>query len=308
MSFSILGTGSALGSVVQTNDDLSRHLDTSDWWIKSKTGIEERRFLGEETLMDLAEKAAVEALKMSKVTADELDLIICATISSEYKSPSLACIMQKRLNANCPAFDISAGCSGFIYALDVADTYFFRNNDMKILVIGAEAVSRIMDKNDRSTAVLFGDGAGACVLGKGEGLRAITTSAKGNIDYLFVPDKDGEFLQMQGQKVFQFAVSTMMRNIKKVLKIAGLENNDVDYYLPHQANMRIIDFAIEKLNVKREKFLTNIQKTGNTSAASIHILLDENVRNGKIKKGDTLVMSAFGAGLTSASLVINWEI
>lgn len=308
MSFSILGTGSALGSIVKTNDDLAKYLDTSDQWIKSKTGIEERRFLGEETLMDLAEKAAIEALEMSNVTSEKLNLIICATISSEYKSPSLACIIQKRLKAKCPAFDVGAGCSGFIYALDVADAYFARNDDMKILVIGADAVSRILDKKDRSTAVLFGDGAGACVLGKGNGLKAITTNARGNIDYLFVPDKDGEFLHMQGQKVFQFAVSTMMRDIKKVLKIAGLENDDIDYYLPHQANMRIIDFAIEKLNVNGEKFLTNMQKIGNTSAASIPILLDENVRNGKIKKGNTLVMSAFGAGLTSASLVINWEI
>ena len=308
MSFSILGTGSALGSVVKTNNDLAKYLDTSDQWIKSKTGIEERRFLGDETLMDLAEKAAIEALKMADLDSEQLDLIICATVSSEYKSPSLACIVQKRLKAKCPAFDVNAGCSGFIYGLDIADSYFLKNDNMKILVIGADAVSRIMDKNDRSTAVLFGDGAGACVLGKGNGLKAITTSAKGNIDYLFVPDKDGEFLQMQGQKVFQFAVSTMMRDIKRVLKIANLKNDDVDYYLPHQANMRIIEFAIDRLQVNREKFLTNMQKLGNTSAASIPVLLDENVRSGKIKKGDTLVMAAFGAGLTSAASVINWEL
>lgn len=307
MSFSIYGTGSALGSVTKTNKDLEAFLDTSDQWIKSKTGIEERRLLGEgETLIDLAVLASKRAMEMADITSDQLDLIICATVTSEYKTPSLGCIVQREIKATCPAFDISAGCTGFVYGLDIADAYFHRNEDSKILVIGADAVSRIVDWTDRKTAVLFGDGAGACILGKGDGLKAITSHARGNINYLYDLDEDGEFLKMEGQKVFQFAVTAMMRDIKKVLKEAEMDSEDIDFYLPHQANMRIIDFAISRLNVEKEKFLININKTGNTSAATVPVLLDENVRSDKIKKGDMLLLSSFGAGLTSAAAIVKY--
>ncbi len=309
MSFSILGTGSSLASTIKTNDDLAKTMDTSDEWIQSKTGIKERRLLGDENLADLVCESSLKALEMANIKPEELDLIICATVTSDYVSPSLSCVIQKRIKAKCPAFDINAGCSGFVYALDIAESYFTRNPDSKILVIGADAVSRITNWKDRNTAVLFGDAAGACVLGKGNGLKSITTHAKGNTEYLYVPNNDNDrYIRMEGQKVFQFAVSAMARDMDKVLEEAGLTYDDIDYVLPHQANMRIIDFAIQRTGMEKEKFFINIDRTGNTSAGTVPVLLDENVRNGKITKGDKLVLAAFGAGLTSAAAVLEWTI
>ena len=309
MSFSILGTGSAFGSRVITNGDFENMLDTSDEWIRTRTGIRERHTLAEgESLTQLACKAASGALEMAGLTPQDLDYIICATVTADYKTPAQACVIQKELGATCPAFDINAGCSGFVYALNVANGFFAVNPDIKVLVIGADAITRLMDWNDRSTAVLFGDASGAVVLGKGNGLKALTIKAKGNTDYLYCINEKDEYVHMAGQKVFQFAVSSMVRDIKKVVKDAGITFDDVDHILLHQANMRIIDFGIEKLGIPPEKFPVNIYKTGNTSAASIPALLDETVRSGAFKKGEMVVMSAFGAGLTSGAAVIEWEI
>lgn len=318
MSFSIIGTGSKIPSQRKTNDELAEVMDTNDRWIRSKTGIRERRLLGEETLSDLAEASALLALEDAKVLPRELDLIICATVTSDYVTPSLACVIQQQIKAVCPAFDVNAACTGFLYALDVACGYFARKKDSKILVIGAEAVSKLVNWNDRSTAVIFGDGAGAVVLGEGNGLKAIHLNARGDEAVLFArsqqgncPFRDGEkgdsFLHMQGQKVFQFAVSSMCRDLKQIAKQAGIALEDVDYVLPHQANQRIIDCAIDRLPLAAEKYLGNIACRGNTSAAALPILLDEFHRKGRFQTGDILALASFGAGLTSAAAIVIWD-
>jgi len=326
MSFSIIGTGSASPSQNKTNDDLAQILDTNDEWIRSKTGIRERRILGEETITDLVVESSLLALEDAGVLSKELDLIICATVTSDYITPSMACIVQRRIGATCPAFDISAACAGFLYAWDIADGYFVRKPDSKILVVGAEAVSKLVDWNDRSTAVIFGDGAGAVVLGRGNGLKAVKLNTRGDETVLYAKYKKGNcpfrdngvdetgqpgghatFLHMEGQKVFQFAVSSMCRDLKNIVKQTGMELEDVDYVLPHQANQRIIDYAISRLPLAPEKYLGNIAYRGNTSAAAIPILLDEFARKGQFKKGDILAFSSFGAGLTSAAAILEWD-
>ncbi len=329
MSFSIIGVGSAAGSVVKTNDELSKVLDTSDEWIYSKTGIRSRHLLGEETLTDLAVQAAEKALLNSGVSAEQLDLIICATVTSDYITPSMASVLQSRIGATCPAFDISAACAGFLYALDIADGYFIRRPDSKILIIGAEAVSKMANWKDRSTAVLFGDGAGAAVLGKGNGLKAVRLTTKGDYSPLYArsqkgncpfrePDKEipelpadgfagNTYLHMEGQKVFQFAVSAMCSDLKYIVEKAGLTFEDIDYVLPHQANQRIIDYAISKLPIPKEKYLGNITHRGNTSAAAIPTMLDEFSRRGQFKKGDILAFASFGAGFVSAAAILEWD-
>jgi len=318
MSFSIIGTGNQAPSQRISNEDLARIMDTSDQWIRSKTGIGERRILGEETITDLAVGSALAALEDAGVTPGELDLIICATVTSDYGTPSLACVLQRRIGARCPAFDINAACTGFLYAWDVALGYFTRKQDSKILVVGAEAPSRLVDWNDRSTAVIFGDGAGAVVLGEGDGLKAIHLNARGDETALFAkaragncpfrrPEDGDTFLHMEGQRVFQFAVSSMCRDLKNIVRQAGMQLEDVDYVLPHQANQRIIDYAVSRLPLAREKYLGNIEYRGNTSAAAIPILLDECRRAGRFHKGDVLAFTSFGAGLTSAAAIAVWD-
>ncbi len=366
MSFSIIGTGSAAPSQTKTNDELAQVMDTSDAWIREKTGIEQRLLLGGETITDLAEAAARQALKDSDTDARTLDLIICATVTGEYITPSMACIVQRRIGATCPAFDISAACAGFLYAWEVALGYFQRKPDSRILIIGAEGLSRLIDWNDRSTAVIFGDGAGAVVLGAGDGLKAIHLNARGDETALYAKyqrgncpfsqqaansgpagreqsradnggqikasdriEADGRidetqpsrgsaaqiqtsgeentFLHMEGQRVFQFAVSSMCRDLKHIARQAGIAFEDIDYVLPHQANQRIIDYAISRLPIAKEKYLCNIKRRGNTSAAAIPILLDEFYRKGQFAPGDMLAFSAFGAGLTSAAAILRWD-
>ncbi len=318
MSFSILGTGSALPEHIVTNDMLSHMVDTSDEWIQSRTGIMERRICTKETAADLAVRAAKKAMENSQCTADELDLIICATISADYATPSMACAVQMELGAVCPAFDINAACSGFVYALDVAAGYFSRNPNQKILVVAAEAMSRLVDWEDRSTCVLFGDGAGALVLGQGNDLLAIEIGAKGNIAPLYKQNDWGNspfhenmqmstYLHMDGQEVFRFAVTAMVQSVEQVLQEAALSKEDITYLLSHQANIRILDAAIGRLKLPKEKCLTNILTRGNTSAACIAILLDEANRSGKLSKDDVLAITAFGGGLTTGACVLRWS-
>ena len=316
MSFSILGIGSAKPTQTKSNKELTEYLDTNDEWIKTRTGIDKRNILGNETITELAIEAAKKALSDGNIKASELDLIICATVTSDFITPSMACMVQKGIEASCPAFDINGACSGFIYAWDVALGYFSRKPNSKILVIGAEAISKLTNWEDRSTAILFGDGAGAVVLGEGDSLLSIKTYAKGDESILYAKNYYGNCpfrekkqndtsLRMEGQEVFKFAVTAMNRDIKKVLKDAGLSLDDVTYILPHQANLRIIDFTISKLKIDRSKFLLNIDSWGNTSAAAIPILMDENKH--LFKKDDILVFSSFGAGLTSAAAVMRWK-
>lgn len=320
MSFSILGTGSALPAQVITNDALSQIVDTSDEWIQSRTGIAERRICSHESAVDLAYEAAINALKDSACTANDLDLIICATISADYITPSLACILQQRLGATCPAFDLNAACTGFIYGLDVAAGYFARKPNQKILVVAAEQMSRIVDWTDRSTCVLFGDGAGAVVLGEGNDLLAIQIGAEGKIDPLYAHNQQGNspfaektsdeavstYMKMDGQEVFRFAVTVMTQTVESVLQEAKLTKEEIAYLLPHQANIRIIDAACSRLKLQREKCLSNIASRGNTSAAGIAILLDEANKAGRFRKGDLLALTAFGGGLTTGACILRW--
>ncbi len=331
MSFSIIGVGSAVGSLIKTNDDLARILDTDDEWIYSKTGIRKRHLLGEETLTDLAADAAEKALADSGVLPEELSLIICATVTADYITPSMASVIQRRIGAVCPAFDISAACAGFLYGMDIAEGYFLRDPDSKILLIGAEAVSKMANWQDRSTAVLFGDGAGAVILGKGDGLKAVHLTTKGDEAPLYARAQKGNcpyreervpsenftqnlagfagdtYLHMAGQKVFQFAVSAMCRELEEVIRRADIRWEEIDYVLPHQANQRIIDYAVSRLPIPREKYLGNISEYGNTSAASIPIMLDAFSREEILKKGDLLAFVSFGAGMVSAAALVKWQ-
>lgn len=318
MSFQILGTGSALPACRKTNDDLSQLVDTSDEWITTRTGIKERHILTTETVTEIAVAAAKNALDNSGIIASELDYIICPTLAGDYMTPSLACVVQMELGASCPAVDVNGACSGFLYGLDVAEGIFARKKARYVLVLAAERLSRILDWTDRSTCVLFGDAAAAVVLGEGDALRFLEVTAHGNLCLAAPlssgscpytePDTRKPGLLMKSREVYTFAVGAISSGIEKAAQETGISTEETDYYFLHQANMRIIETARKKLGLPREKFPVNIQKYGNTSAVSIPLLLDEWNRAGKLKKGQHLVMCAFGAGLTTGTAAIDWTI
>lgn len=317
MSFKIIGTGSCIPQLKKTNDDLAKIMDTSDEWIVSKTGIKSRYILGSEKLSDLATKAALDSLKDSGINSSELDLIICSTMQGDYITPSLACIIQQNIGATCPAFDINAACSGFVYALDIACGYFERKKVKKVLIISAEAMSRHLNWDDRATCVLFGDGAGAVVLAEGDSLLSINLTAKGDKEVMNIPcgkstpfdtsEIKESYLYMNGQEVYRFAVNAMKNDIEKVVLQANLTPNDVTFVLPHQANMRIISAATKQLSIEADRVLTNMDKYGNMSSVSIVALLDENCKKGLFKPNDVLVFASFGGGLTTGACVIRWD-
>ena len=315
--FRILSTASALPQCRKTNDDLSTFLDTSDEWISQRTGIRERAVCTNESLTELLSAAGRQALERAGLRADQLDLILCATIRGDYITPSQACIIQNELGASCPAMDISAACTGFMYALDVAAGYFARKKVRYVLVLAGDTMSRLVNWQDRSTCVLFGDAAGAVILGEGDALRSILLTADGNIDVLNVPHSGGNspfdtlpqqesFLKMNGQEVYKFAVSSMCRDVKEACRQAEIEPEQLDWLVPHQANLRIIESAAHKLKIPMERCLTGIEHLGNSSAASIPVVLDQANTQGKLKKGDLLALTAFGAGLTTGAGVIEW--
>lgn len=315
MSFKILGSGSCVPSRTVTNDELSKIMDTSDEWIVSKTGIKQRHLLETETLTDLAVTASKRAIESAGIKAEELDLIICATMCGDYKTPSMAAIITEKLHISCPAFDLNSACPGFIYALDAAAGYFARGKAKKALILGAEAMSRVVDWDDRATCVLFGDGAGAVVIGAGDNFLASKLTCEGNTEVLNIKSSDSNllnknnekhYLKMNGQEVYRFAVSSMSSDVADVVNAAGLTSGDISYVLPHQANMRIIKAATAKLGIDKEKVLVNIENHGNLSAASIPVLLDEFNQKGTFKPGDILVLTAFGGGLTTAACVLRW--
>lgn len=317
MNFKVIGTGSAYPACSKTNDDLATFIDTSDEWISTRTGIKSRHVCTTESISDLAIAAGKTALENANIEASELDYVICSTLRGDYITPSLACVVQKAIGAKCPAFDLNAACSGFLYALDCAAGYFARGRAKKVLIVAAEVMSKMVNWQDRATCVLFGDGAGAVVLGEGDGLLSIKLSADGNTDYLRIPHVSGNspfsdavhedsFLHMQGQDVYKFAVTAMARDLAEVIEEAGLKQGDVDFVLPHQANMRIIDSAKKKLKIAPEKYYTNIETCGNTSCAGVAMLLDELNRKNLFKPGDILALAAFGAGLTTGACVIRW--
>lgn len=317
MSIRFLGTGSYVPENVVTNKDLSKLVDTSDEWIVQRVGVKERHISTGETAEEFAANAAKRALIAAGIFADEIDLIIAATISSECLCPTVAGYVQKAIGAVCPAFDINSACSGFLFALETAVSYLARPGYEKILVIGSERMSKLVDWSDRSTCVIFGDGAGAAVLGKGDGYLSSFISTYGGNEVIEIPSFNGSspfykkdakhpYIFMDGQETFKFAVNRIVEDIKKVTYDAGLLLEDIDYVVTHQANVRIIEFASKRLRIPLEKFVINIDKYGNTSSASVPMALDELARSGKLKRGDKIVMSAFGGGLSSAACIIEW--
>jgi 3-oxoacyl-[acyl-carrier-protein] synthase-3 len=324
-SVGIIGLGSYVPEKVITNQDLEKMVDTSDEWIVERTGIRERHVVqAGETTSDLAFKAAERALLDAGVNANEIDLIIVATVTPDMTFPTVACLVQERLKAvKAAAFDITAVCSGFMYAMVAGITFIQTGVYKKVLVIGAEALSTIVDWTDRNTAILFGDGAGAAVLAEttpGYGILGVHLGADGaGGDLLKVPAGGSRspastdtvanrlhFVQMDGNEVFKFAVKVMGEAAKQALEDANLSANDVSYLVPHQANMRIILSAAKRIGISMDKVIVNVDKYGNTSAASIPIALDEAVKDGKIKHGDVIVMVGFGGGLTWGASVIKW--
>ncbi|MCC5465095.1 beta-ketoacyl-ACP synthase III [Pelosinus baikalensis] len=321
----IIGIGSYAPEKIVTNKDLEKIVETSDEWIVSRTGIKQRHIVepGVAT-SSLAALAAERALLDAGVTADEIDLIIVATATPDMLFPSTACLVQDKIKASkAAAFDLSAGCSGFAYGL-VTGTQFIKTGlYKKILVIGAETLSTILDWNDRNTCVLFGDGAGAVVLGEvpaGYGILGVELGADGSGGELLKMPAGGSripatnesigqrlhYLQMSGNDVFKFAVKVMGEAAVKALENSGLSHTDVDCLIPHQANIRIIQSAAKRLKLPMEKVVINVDNYGNTSAASIPLAMDEAMKNGRLKNDDIVVLVGFGAGLTWASCVIKW--
>jgi 3-oxoacyl-[acyl-carrier-protein] synthase III len=307
----IVGTGSYLPSRIVTNSELASTLDTSDAWIQAMTGIVQRRIAGDgESTADMAAIASTRALANAGVSARDIDLIIVATITPDLVFPSTAALLQARLGArNVGALDLSAACSGFMYGLALADGMIASRRLKAALVVGAETMSRLLDWKDRSTCVLFGDGAAAVVLIPAEnpGVRSIRLHADGSDpDVLCTPSKKSRFLHMDGGAVFKFAVRGLVEAGAETLEANGITAASVDWLIPHQANRRIIDVCAKKLNVPREKVIVTVDRHANTSAASIPLALDAAVTDGRIRAGDSVLLLSVGGGFTWAGGLINW--
>jgi len=321
----ILGTGAALPEKVITNYDLEKMVDTSDQWIIERTGIKERRqAAAEETTSTLSVQASRKALAMAGISPQDLDLIICSTISPDMPLPSTAAFIQRALGAPaCCAFDLAAACSGFLFGMTVADQFIRTGTAKYVLVIGAELLSRFVDYSDRATCVLFGDGVAAGVLGPvspPSGILAEELHTEGTYaEHLYIPaggtakptscatvEAGEHYIKMRGNELFKVAVRSMEEVSRRVLAKAGLTPEELTLFIPHQANQRITDAVRERLGVSPEKVYSNISRVGNTSSASIPICLDECVRSGRIQKGDLILMSAFGAGITWGAVLMRW--
>lgn len=329
-SAAIYGTGSYTPEKTLTNADFSRTLDTSDEWITTRTGIKERRIAEpEQATSHLCEQAARAAIENSGVNPEDIDLIIVGTITPDYPFPSTACVLQKKLgltNRKIGAFDLSAACSGFLYGLSTAQAYIASGMANCVLVVGAEIISRLMDYTDRSTCILFGDGAGAVVMGRPRTGKPSHTLLSTRIyadgtgsDLLRIPaggsarpachatlDEKLHYVHLDGREVFRFGVLTAVELIRDAMERHNLKKEDLGAIVPHQANIRIIESAAERLELPLDLFVTNIQKYGNTSAASVPIALDEASRAGRLPNGKPVIMLAFGAGLTWTSAVVQW--
>lgn len=313
----ISGTGSALPKQVVTNDMLAQFLDTSDEWIKTRTGVSSRFVISDEKLEDLAAKAAQKALEDAGIKAEELDFIICSNVVNEYITPQLSCIIQGAIGASCPCIDINCACAGFIHAVEMAEAFYKAGKVRNVLIVCAEEPTRMTDWSDRRTCVLFGDGAGAAVLTPGDNIKSVKLSASSATEKLwqyrtlqptpYITKEEMDVpLQMKGQDVFKFAVTAASKDITCALNDSQIEASDVDYYLLHQANIRIINAIQNYLEQPAEKFPTNVENHGNSSSSCCPILLDECNRKGMFKKGDKIAMSAFGAGFVSGALVMEW--
>lgn len=329
MSVKIIGTGSYVPERILTNDDLSEMVDTSDEWISTRTGIKERHIAADDqATSDLALGAAKNALAAANVRPAELDLIIVATVTPDKAFPSTACILQHKLGAGkCACFDLEAACSGLLYSLELADAMLkTRPAFSTALVIGAEKLTSLVDWEDRGTCVLFGDGAGALVLRGDDAPDSENSLISGNLgadgdhkDILQVPaggsampitaenlEQRAHYMKMEGQEVFKLAVNAMVKSCKDALADAGMNTSQVRWLIPHQANLRILKMVGNRLKIPVERIYINVDRFGNTSAASIGIALDELVRSGDVQKGDHLLLTAFGGGLTWGSLLIRW--
>lgn len=320
----ILGTGKYVPERVLTNQQLEQMVDTNDEWIVTRTGIKERRLAAsEEATSDLAYKAAQQAIANAGLTVEDIELIIVATITPDMLFPSTACIVQEKLGATCPAFDLSAACSGFIYSLATANGLIQSGLYKNALVIGAETLSRITDYTDRNTCILFGDGAGAVVIGEvpaGRGFQSFVLGADGKGGELLKVAGGGSrkpatvetvtnrehSIYMAGNEVFKFAVRIMGSAAEEAIEKAGLSKKDIDLLVPHQANIRIIQSALNRLELTEDKALINIDQYGNMSAASIPVALAEAVEQERVKEGDALCLVGFGGGLTWGSTVLKW--
>ena len=321
----ITGTGSYVPEKILTNQDIEKFLDTNDEWIRARTGISERHIAadGEQT-SDLATRAAERAMEMAGVSAEDLDLIVVGTITGDYPWPATACIVQGNLGAkNAGAFDVSAACSGFLYALSCAIDRVEAGRCKKALVIGAEVLSRIVNWEDRNTCILFGDAAGAVIVEAGEGDRGILSThlhADGTqLELLYQPGfgtkhmpsveaikEKNYFLQMQGNEVFKVAVRSMSEVANIALRANGMTAEDIDLFIPHQANIRILNATAKKIGLKEEQVYINVNRFGNTSGATIPLALDEANRAGRLKEGDVVLLDAFGGGFTWAATLLRW--
>jgi 3-oxoacyl-[acyl-carrier-protein] synthase-3 len=312
----IVGTGSFLPQNVVSNEELARRVDTSDEWIRSRTGIRQRHLAEPgQTSSELAYQASLQAIAAAGIAAADLDLIIVATSTPDFVFPSTACLLQARLGAmRCPAFDVQAVCSGFIYALDIADKYIRSGTCNRALVVGAEVFSRILDWSDRATCVLFGDGAGAVVLAGGAkpGVRASALHADGSqAGILSTPGHvcggkatGDPFLRMDGQAVFKLAVRVLDEVARETLALCDMQPGDVDWLIPHQANVRILDATAKRLGIAPDKVIVTVDRHANTSAASVPLALDVAVRDGRIKPGDKVLLEAVGGGFTWGAALV----
>ncbi|MCP5352525.1 MAG: ketoacyl-ACP synthase III [Chromatiales bacterium] len=310
----IVGTGSYLPEKVLTNHDLEAMVETSDEWIRTRTGIAERHIAADgQTTCDLAEQAARRAMVAAGITKDDVDLIVVATTTSDRVFPSTACLLQQRLDIHgCAAFDVQAVCTGFVYALGVADKFIRAGGIRNAIVVGAETLSRIVDWTDRTTCVLFGDGAGAVVLQASDepGILSTHLHADGSYEHLLtVPAgpslgyEQDAFIFMKGNEVFKMAVNTLGRIVDETLAANAMEKSDIDWLVPHQANIRIIQATARKLSMPMDRVVVTVDHHGNTSAASVPLALDAAVRDGRIKPGETILMEAFGGGFTWGSVL-----
>ncbi len=311
----ILGFGKAIPRKIVTNDDLSKFVETSDEWIFQRTGIRERR-ISDENTSELAYRSAVDAIKNSNIDKNEIDLIVCATMTPDNFTPSVACMVQEKLGLgdNVTAFDVNAACTGFVYALKIVAS-MLNTYHKKALIIGCETLSKIINFEDRNTCVLFGDGAGAIVVEKDEKNEEFYTCSFGNDKDLIAENvgmnfemknkvlKSG-FLKMDGKEVFKFAINVVEKSINKILDMNNLKIEDINLIIPHQANQRIISNVAKKFNISNDKFFVNLEKYGNTSAASIPMALCEAFESKKITKGDKVILVGFGGGLTWGSTII----
>lgn len=313
----ILGTGSYLPSRILTNADLEKMVETSDEWIVDRTGIKRRHIMADyETTSSMAEAAARSAIEAAGIKPSDIELIVVATATPDLTFPSTACILQNRLKIpGVPAFDINAACSGFIYGLSIVDQYIRTGAVKHALVVGAEAISRITDWTDRTTCVLFADGAGAAVLGQADqpGILSTHIHADGQYkDLLYAANQIGElneesrYIKMRGNEVFKIAVNTLSQMLEEALTHNHMDRAQIDWLIPHQANLRIIHAMAKKLNMSMDRVVLTVEDQGNTSAASIPLALDLAVRDGRIKRGEVLLLEAFGAGFTWGSALIKY--